>query len=149
MYLVLHHVPDHRAAATEIARILRPAGRLLIRSMFSDRLPDLPWHRYFRQARELEAQIFPALAEVTDTFSVAGFRFITVEQVRQQVASSLAAYAERLHLRALSTFEYLTEQETAVGFAALDTAVAAETVSRPVEEDCDLLVLQMPDVPNG
>jgi hypothetical protein len=83
---------------------LRPGGRLLIRSMFSGRLPDLPWHRYFPRARALEALIFPTLAEVKDTSSAAGLRFVALDRVRQQVAPSLAAYAERLRLRALSTF---------------------------------------------
>jgi ubiquinone/menaquinone biosynthesis C-methylase UbiE len=149
LYLVLHHIPDHQAAAAEIARILRPGGRLLIRSIFSDRLPELPWHRYFTRARALEAQIFPTLAEVKNTFSAAGFQFVTLDQVRQQTAPSLAAYAERLHLRALSTFEHLTEQETTAGFAAMDAAVERESVPRPVEEDCDLLVLQLNDPPNS
>jgi hypothetical protein len=46
-----------------------------------------------------------------------------------------------LRLRAICTFEYLTEQETEAGFAAMDIAVAAEQIPQPVEEDCDLLVM--------
>jgi ubiquinone/menaquinone biosynthesis C-methylase UbiE len=51
------------------------------------------------------------------------------------------ASAARLRLRAISTFEYLTHEETEQGFAALDRAVAAETSPRSVEGDSDLLVL--------
>ncbi len=46
-----------------------------------------------------------------------------------------------LVLRGISTFEYLTEEETARGLAALDADVAAQTIPEPVEGDCDLLVL--------
>jgi ubiquinone/menaquinone biosynthesis C-methylase UbiE len=41
MYLSFHHVQDRGAAAAEIARILRPGGRVLLRSTFSDRMPDV------------------------------------------------------------------------------------------------------------
>ena len=47
----------------------------------------------------------------------------------------------RVRLRAVSTFEHLTEDEITDGFAALDRDAATETRPRPVEADCDLLVL--------
>jgi ubiquinone/menaquinone biosynthesis C-methylase UbiE len=142
MFLVLHHVPDRPAAAAEVARVLRPGGRLLIRSAFSERMRDLLWHRFFPRARALEAELFPSLDEVVRTFTAAGLRYLEIDTVRQRFASSLAEYADRLRLRAICTFEYLTEEETRAGFAALDAAVAAERAPQPVEQDCDLLVMQ-------
>lgn len=141
MYLVLHHVRDRGAAAVEIARVLRPGGRLLIRSTFADRMPDLLWHRYFPRARAIEQEWFPSVGEVVDTFSPVGLRYVALEQVRHRPASSLAEYAARLRLRAISVFEHLTEEEIEAGFAALDADVEAETRPLPVEDDCDLLVL--------
>jgi ubiquinone/menaquinone biosynthesis C-methylase UbiE len=35
---LLHHVQDHGAAAAEIARVLRPGGRVLLRSVRSSDL---------------------------------------------------------------------------------------------------------------
>jgi len=113
----------------------------LIRSTFANRMPDLLWHRYFPRTRALEQELFPTLGEVIETFSVAGLRYVALEQVRHRYAASLAEYATRLRLRAISVFEYLTDEETASGFAALDADVAAETAPQPVEEDCDLLIL--------
>jgi ubiquinone/menaquinone biosynthesis C-methylase UbiE len=141
MFLVLQHVQDRPAAAAEIARVLRPGGRVLIRSTFSDRLPDLRWHRYFPRARAIESQLFPALHDVVQTFADAGLRQVTLDQVRERFAPSLAEYAARLRLRAISTFEFLTEEEIEAGQAALDADAAVETTPRPVEEDSDLLVL--------
>jgi ubiquinone/menaquinone biosynthesis C-methylase UbiE len=141
MYLVLHHVPDKRAAAGEIARVLRPGGRVLIRSTFTDRMPELLWHRFFPRARAVEAEMFPTLAEVVEIFTAAGLRYVEVDQVRLRFAASLAEYANRLRQRAISTFEFLTEAETEAGFAALAAAVASERDPQPVEEDCDLLVM--------
>ncbi|MEO3755537.1 class I SAM-dependent methyltransferase [Streptomyces sp. B6B3] len=141
MFFVLHHVRDRPAAAAEIARVLRPDGRLLIRSWFTDRMPDLLWHRYFPRAREIELGVFPALSDVLDVFGAVGLRRIAFERVRLTLTPSLAAYADRLRQRAGSTFELLTEAEITAGQAALDAAAAAETTPTPVVEDCELLVL--------
>jgi ubiquinone/menaquinone biosynthesis C-methylase UbiE len=138
MFLVLHHVVDRTAAAAEIRRVLRPGGRVLICGMFSDRIPDLLWHRYFPAAKLVEQQVFPTLGEVTDLF---GMNILGVERVRVPVSPSLAAYTERLRLRAISTFEHLTSEEIDEGFAALDRAVEVEVTPRPITMDTDVLVL--------
>jgi ubiquinone/menaquinone biosynthesis C-methylase UbiE len=138
MFLVLHHVVDRRAAVAELRRVLRPGGRILLCGMFSDQLPDLLWHRYFPAAKRVEQQVFPTLGEVTELF---GMSVLGVERVTVPVAPSLAAYAERLRLRAISIFEHLTEEEIQEGFAALDRAVAAEVTPRQATMDTDLLVL--------
>ena len=142
LFLVLHHVRDHAAAAVEIARVLRPGGRVLIRSVFPDRMPELLWYSYFPGARLVDEQVFPRLEPLLEVFAEAGLTCVTVERVQERIAPSLADYADRLRLRGLSTFERLTEEEIEEGFTALDAAVAAERTPRPVEEESDLLVLE-------
>jgi ubiquinone/menaquinone biosynthesis C-methylase UbiE len=141
MYLVFHHLRDPAAAAADIARVLRPAGRVMIRSAFADRMPDLWWHQFFPRAAEVEREMFPTVRQVEQAFAPAGLKVLALESVHERLAGSMAEAAARLRLRAISTFEYLTERETEQGFAALDTAVAAETSSQPVEGISDLLVL--------
>lgn len=142
MFLVLHHVRDQAAAAAEIARVLRPGGRLLIRSAFPERLPELLWYDYFPGARTVDEQVFPRMDHTIDLFTGAGLRFVTLDEVQQEIAGSLSEYAERLRLRGSSTFERLTEEEIAAGFSALDAAVDAESRPRPVIEDGDVLVFE-------
>ena len=142
LFLVLHHVRDRAAAAAELARVLRPGGRVLIRSQFPDRMPELLWYSYFPGARLIDEQVFPRMEPLLEVFADAGFRFVTVERVQERIATSLADYADRLRLRGSSTFERLTEEEIQDGFAALDAAVTAERRPRPVEEESDLLVLE-------
>jgi ubiquinone/menaquinone biosynthesis C-methylase UbiE len=144
LFLVLHHSPDRPRAAAEIRRVLRPGGRVLIRSTFSDRMPDLLWHRFFPRARDIEAQVFPTLAEVTRLFEATGLAVLGLDRVGETLAPDLAGYADRLRLRAISTFEHLTEEETRDGFAALDRAIAAGDTRGPVTMDLDLLVLGPP-----
>jgi SAM-dependent methyltransferase len=145
MFLAFHHVRDRQAAATEIRRVVRPGARILLRSTFSDRMPDLLWHRFFPGARRVEQQMFPSLTEVVRLFDEAGITVVALDEVRETMAPSLAAYAERLRLRAISTFEYLGEDEIRSGFAALDRAAQAEDVPpQPITMDADLLVLGAP-----
>jgi ubiquinone/menaquinone biosynthesis C-methylase UbiE len=141
MNVSFHHVRDRPAAAREIARVLKADGRLLMRSPFSDRLPDITWHRYFPRAREVELAMFPTTAEVEALFAKVGLRQLAFETVREPMAESLKAEAEQMRLRAISTFEHLTEAEIAAGQAALDAAASLETEPQPTYSESDLMVL--------
>ena len=144
VYMVWHHVPDRAAATAEIRRVLRPGGRVLIRSTFSDRMPDLAWHTYFPRATELEREIFPTSVEVEREFAAAGLRRVALDVVRVQVVETFEEYAARLRTRAISIFEHLTAEEIEIGFARLDEDLAANRSPGRLAEDGDLLVLELP-----
>ena len=144
VYMVWHHVPDRAAAAAEIRRVLRPGGRVLIRSTFSDRMPDLAWHTYFPRATDLEREIFPTSVEVEREFAAAGLRRAALDVVRVQTVETFEQYAARLRTRAISIFEHLTEEEIETGFARLDEDLAANRSPGRLAEDGDLLVLELP-----
>jgi ubiquinone/menaquinone biosynthesis C-methylase UbiE len=144
LFLVWHHVPDPAAGAAEIRRVLRPGGRVLMRSTFGDRIPALPWHRYFARAAEIERGMFPAVARVEEVFAAAGLRRLAFDTVRVETVENFEQYAQRLRTRSISVFEHLTEQETEAGFAALDADVAAGRSPGHLAEDGDLLVLGLP-----
>ncbi len=143
MFLSLHHVRDRAAAAAEIARVLRPGGRLFVRSAFSHawRATEFDWHAFFPRARDIEIEMFPTLEEVEDLFAGVGLRRTALIQTREQVAETLEEQARRLHFRAISTFEHMTEDEVQAGFARLDAAVAADPKAGPICCFSDLLVL--------
>jgi ubiquinone/menaquinone biosynthesis C-methylase UbiE len=145
LFLVWHHVQDKAAAAAEIRRVLRPGGRVLLRSTFSDRLPESSWRIYFPRADELDREMFPTAAETEELFAAAGLRRVELDVVRVPVTEDFQAFAKRLHLRASSVFELMTEQEIEEGFARLDADVArgGHPEFRPAE-DGDLLVLESP-----
>jgi SAM-dependent methyltransferase len=143
MYLSLHHVPDFVSAAVEIARVLRPAGRLQIVSGFSDRPAGASWwHRFFPRAAEIERLMFPSVAEVMQPFASAGFSLVTLDLVRNVQWESVDAAARRLRLRPYSTFEHLTAPEIAEGLARLDRAAKDETSPEPIFGVADRLVLE-------
>lgn len=143
MFLSFHHVPDRAAAATEIARVLRPGGRLILRSTFRDRIPDHWWRGFFPGSWAVEEAMFPSEAEARALFEAAGFA--TVESVRQAIPfeRDLVQAVERLRLRAVSTFEHMTREELDEGFARLDVALAAGTIERKATTG-DFIVFERP-----
>lgn len=140
--LSFHHVRDRAAGAAEIVRVLKPGGRYLSYSPYSDRFPDIHWHRFFPEAREVEKKMFPTLAEIEALFAAAGLRKVSLDRIEHSTAPSLAAFRERLALRAISTFEHMSEDDIQRGFARLDAAVAAETEPQMVCTQGDLLVFE-------
>ena len=142
MFLSFHHVLDRAAAAREIARVLRPSGRLLIVSGFSDRMAGVsPLHRFFPRAEEIEKEMFPTVEEAVAVFEPVGLRRLALARIEVRRWKSAAEALERLRLRPYSTFEHLTEAEIVEGLARLEAEVAAGAIQGPIMGASDLLVL--------
>ena len=63
MFLSFHHFPDKPIAAREIARVMKPGGRFILRSTFRDRIPDHWWRGFFPRSHAVEEAMFPSEAE--------------------------------------------------------------------------------------
>lgn len=135
-----HQIRDPEDAVTEIARVLRRGGRVMLRAWFGDRLPQLPWHTWHRRARAIEEQTLPTLSTVTSRFAEVGLRRIAVERVRQTVASGLPEYAEDLWTRPIRAPQHMSNEEASAGWKAMDQAAVGGR-AEPVYEDYDLLIL--------
>ena len=151
VFFVWHHVGDRSRAARELARVIRPGGRLLVRTAFSDRMPELWWYRYLPRAREVDRAAYQPFAVVVDTFATAGWQLVEHTQVEPEKGRTRQADFERLQLKALSTFEHLDDEEVEAGFAAIRAALAEDRgTDRPVKgaDDmlADLLVFQNGDL---
>jgi ubiquinone/menaquinone biosynthesis C-methylase UbiE len=114
MFLSFHHYPDPAAAVREIARVVKPGGRAILRSTFK------------------EARLF---------FEDRGFKTIAWETPTIPFEGDLAEAVEKLKLRAVSVFEHMTDAELDEGFAALDAALAAGTLE-PKPTTGDYLVFE-------
>lgn len=128
MFLSFHHFPDQPAAVAEIARVVKPGGRVVLRSTFKARIPNHWWRSYFPRSQAIEEAMFPTVAEAQALFEAAGFR--TVELVEQDIPfdGDLAEQVAKLKLRAVSVFEHMTEAELQAGFDAIDAALVAGTL---------------------
>jgi ubiquinone/menaquinone biosynthesis C-methylase UbiE len=118
---VLHHLDDRMDEVTLYTRFFPAAG-----------------------ARLAEGGGLPTVERVSTAFAGAGFRVEVLRRVAQVSAPSLAAYRDKVRRRADTGLRLLPDDQFAAGLAALDRAVAAETVPAPVIDRLDLLVLRRP-----
>ena len=126
MFLSWHHVQDKPRAITELARVLRPGGRLLLRANFSDHHPRPWWLGHFPRGYEADAAIFQPLHEVIAAFTAQGWRVTSFGTVTEPSSGTCGDMLERLRLRTLSFFAQLTPDELETGFRRLERAVAAD-----------------------
>jgi SAM-dependent methyltransferase len=142
---VVHHLDDLEAAAAELRRVLRPGAPVLVRQAFPGRLDDLSlYRRHFPAAAAslIEGGELPSVERLSAAFATAGFRAEALRAVAQVSATSLAAYRDKVRLRADTGLRLLPDDQFAAGLATLDRAVAAETTPLPVVDRLDLLVLR-------
>jgi ubiquinone/menaquinone biosynthesis C-methylase UbiE len=140
---VIHHLDDLDATATELRRVLRPGGCVLIRSAFPDRVQPAAGVEFWPGTWALLAR-FPSSQHTIATFTAAGFSFQHLERVTDLLASSLRDYWQRARVRADSLLRQLPDQEFAEGLRRLERAAASETNPTPRFRPLDLLVLQAP-----
>ena len=143
MFLSWAHVRDKPRAVRELARVLRPGGRLLLRTNFSDHIPPSGWWlEYFPRGYEVAAERFQPLHEVIASFTSAGWRVANYGTVVEPSSGTRAETLERLRLRTLSTFADFTPDELETGFRRLEQAVAAEPDAPAPADPGTLLTLE-------
>lgn len=143
MFLSWHHVQDKARAVRELARVLRPGGRLLMRSNFSDHIPPSGWWlEYFPRGYELDAALFQPLHEVIATFTAAGWRVASFGRVIEPSSGTRGDMLPRLRLRATSTFAQFTPDELKIGFRRLEQSIAEDPAAPAPPDPATLLTLE-------
>lgn len=74
-------------------------------------------------------------------FARVGLETVALVEVVETYAASPAEAAEKLRMRAISTFEHMTEAEIQEGFARMDAHIAKGGNDIPSTGNSDLLVL--------
>ncbi|MEV3857142.1 methyltransferase domain-containing protein [Streptomyces sp. NPDC050095] len=128
---VIHHLPDRPRAARELARIVRPGGKVIVRTTFRERL-DAVVYDYWPALRTIDASRFPGEDEVVTAFTTAGFTVDGVTSFAQPVTASLGEYHTRLVDRPQSKFTYLTPEQFHEGLGRLEAAAEREAPDRPL-----------------
>jgi ubiquinone/menaquinone biosynthesis C-methylase UbiE len=134
---VIHYL-DLVAAGREIARVLRPDGTALVRSVFPDRFDDLTWMCWFPAARRIDERRMPTVDQVVEAWRDAGLRLRHRHAAQHLVADNLNDLAERLSHRAISTLELISDEEFTTGLTALRTD-ARSAAPEPVYSTVDTL----------
>jgi ubiquinone/menaquinone biosynthesis C-methylase UbiE len=145
--LVIHHVPDLRAAASEIRRVLRPGAPVLIRQGFpgrADQEHTFPWEFFPETERMVNS--YPSIDHVIQAFAAAGFRREALEPVPETLMT-VVDFLDRVDRfrHADTVMRSLTEEEYERGKERLRRA-AAEAQHSGVSDSrtswLDLLVLR-------
>jgi SAM-dependent methyltransferase len=116
---VIYHVPDRDRAIAELARVLRPGGRLVAATLAPDNLAEVwermgaPWEREITFDRDNgAAQLAPHFASVErrDVDTVVTFpnsdavkRFVAAQMTRAHLSGDVPPFAEPLAARARHT----------------------------------------------
>ena len=99
---MLHHVDDLASCAAELARVLTPDGRVLIRGLFGDQGGGQGWLRFFPDAKRA-VTTFPSTRTVIDTFGKSGLLPLALVDVDEPAMATTAeasvgtAHAPRRH----------------------------------------------------
>jgi ubiquinone/menaquinone biosynthesis C-methylase UbiE len=140
---VIHHVPDLRAFADTIRRILTPAGHLLLRGAFGP-AAELLLQQYFPDAWSTGDTETPPLTAITRTLASAGIQPVDHVKVPQAIAEDADELIERVRTRTLSNLVTLPDALFRAGLRALRRDAANGAIPYPVVEHLDLAVFRAP-----
>jgi ubiquinone/menaquinone biosynthesis C-methylase UbiE len=124
LFGVWHHVGDRTSAAAELARVVRPGGRLLLRTSPSDRLVPPWWDPWFPEVHVLDRALLPSLVRTVATLESTGWEFVAIDEVAVPSGLTRRQDFDRLQYRALSTLEYLDQRVVEAGFQRIASALA-------------------------
>jgi hypothetical protein len=107
-------------------------------------MPELDWYHFCPRGREVDRSMYEPLAVVERRFSVAGLRRVRLEEVEVEDARDRWDLLAKLRLRALSTFEHLTNEEAEQGFSATEADIVANGNRGSLRDVAMLLVFEKP-----
>jgi ubiquinone/menaquinone biosynthesis C-methylase UbiE len=139
---VAHHIADHDACASELRRVVRRGGLVLVRGIGPASSPRVRFLDFFPTARPIARRQAAAFTKLIETLTEAGFDHVCSEIVEQQLAPSLRDYHDRVRLRAISTLELISDADFERGMARLHEEAERESALRAVIEPVDLAVLR-------
>jgi ubiquinone/menaquinone biosynthesis C-methylase UbiE len=141
MSMSFHHFEDPMATARECRRVLPAGATAFLRAGIRDRISSYPYVGFFPASRPILEDCLPTAAFTREVFESAGFSTVSSQVVTQQIATSLAAYAEKLSAGADSVLAQLTPHDFQEGIAAM-RLYAEHIADKPVNEPIDVFVFR-------
>ena len=139
--MVLHHIRSSPSAIDEIRRVIKPGGKLIVRTASLETMHSYLWASFFPEGARIEASRVLSRAEIRDLLSDGGFTLDAELVVVQRFAKDLLDYCERISQRALSSLQAIPNSAFERGMAALRKHCETALSSSPVYEEVDMYVL--------
>jgi SAM-dependent methyltransferase len=114
---MVSHLLDRPRVFAEAARILAPAGRLVVATTDPASFDDVWFARWFPSVPELERARFPREEALRDELAVAGLADVRFERLPQARTITREQALEIIRSKAYSTFELLPGDEYETGLA--------------------------------
>jgi ubiquinone/menaquinone biosynthesis C-methylase UbiE len=141
MSMVFHHFSEPGAVARECRRVLRNGGIVFLRAGTVEQIPAYPYVEFIPATQPLLCERLNPKREITETFESARFSTIATDLIVQQIAPTLAAYADKLAAGGDSILASLKAPELEEGLRSLRFQ-ASRVDPRPVTEPIDVFVFR-------
>jgi ubiquinone/menaquinone biosynthesis C-methylase UbiE len=125
--LVLHQLDDPGRAVAEAHRVLRPGGRLLVRTVLPDDAAARVPFRFVPRLAAAQAALMPSLEDVAGWARTAGFAEVRSRRVCRNKRLEADAVETQLRKDAARRYTFLTETEIEDGVRRLREAFAASS----------------------
>jgi ubiquinone/menaquinone biosynthesis C-methylase UbiE len=115
------HLVDRDVAFRELARVLRPEGRLVVTTADPERIASFWLTPFFPSFAAVDLARFPAAGTLRDELERAGFRNVEASSLAIARSYPREEALAKIRGRAFSTFALLDEDELAAGLARAET----------------------------
>jgi ubiquinone/menaquinone biosynthesis C-methylase UbiE len=120
--MILHHIRSSPSAIAETWRVLKPGGKLLIRTASIETMGSYLWASFFPEGARAEASRILSRTAIRNLLSMHGFTLDAEQVVMQLFASDLRDYCDRIAQRALSSLQVIPEPLRRVCVRCVSTA---------------------------
>lgn len=126
VFSLVVHLVDRRRAFPEAARVLAPAGRVVIATFAPEHFETYWAARFFPSIGEIDRKRFPAEGKLAEELASAGFGPVTSERISSRHTITREHALERIRGRHISTFDLLHPEELREGTLRAERELPAE-----------------------